>query len=373
MAEQRLAFLLNTGQDTGGVGWRIQQALSRHGTGWQARAMSATRTYISYPEDLPYRQRLAETMYQEADLVHLGNHLAGHDRYDQGAGKPTVLEHHGTIFREGHEALSAEARRLGVVEVASTLDLTMLEPGVEWLPVPYQLDELQAIRRERYVPSAAVRIAHAPTNRAIKGTEHFLRVFRQLATKHRIELVLIENKSWRQCLQAKARADIFYDQLELGYGCNAIEAWGMGLPVIAGAADPAVRRLMKRTWGRLPFLEATTTTLAAKLEQLIVSEQARREVAQLGREHFDRWHDERVVVPRLEQLYAAAGPTLPGPVRLVGPSSTSKAARRAERAARAQHSLDRALAKRDKLRADRAVARGAPTQQNGRKGLQSRG
>lgn len=359
MSDKLQAFLLNTGQDTGGVGWRTQQALSRHGKRYQARTMSATRTYIGYPEDLPYRQRQAEEHYQAADLVHLGNQLSGHTLYDQGAGKPTVLEHHGTIFRDGHEEISARARALGVVEVCSTLDLTLLEPGVEWLPVPYQLDQMQAIRQERYVPSAAVRIAHAPTNRAVKGTEHFLQVFRRLATRHRIELVLIENRSWRQCLALKARADIFYDQLELGYGCNAIEAWAMGLPVVAGAADPRVRRLMVKRWGRLPFLEATTATLEAKLEQLITSEQARREVAEIGREHFDRWHDERVATRRVEQLYGTARPTVPGPKREVGPGATTKAARRAERERRAQASLARALAKRDQVRAALAVARAA--------------
>ena len=35
----------------------------------------------------------------------------------------------------------------------------------------------------------------------------------------------------------KGRADVFVDQMILGYGCNAIEAWGMGIPVIAGV-DP---------------------------------------------------------------------------------------------------------------------------------------
>jgi hypothetical protein len=353
VAEPRDLFLLATGQDTGGWNWRIREAFARHSEAFTARAMAATRTYIQYPEDLPYRQHLAEQMYSGADVIHLQNQLAGYQLYDQGAGKPTVLQHHGTIFREGHVQLSEQARRAGMTEICSTLDLTVLEPGVEWVPVPYQPAELERIRREHYRPSEAIRIAHAPTNRAVKGTEHFLEVFARLARRHRLELVLIEYRSWRQCLQMKARSDIFYDQLELGYGCNAVEAWGMGLPVVAGVADPKVRTLMVKRWGRLPFMDATPATLEYVLEQLIISEEARRETAQLGREHFDRWHDERVVTPWLEGIYSAARATVPGPMRQLSPGRPSRAALREERAQRAQRSLERALRQREALRAGR--------------------
>lgn len=353
---ERQLFLLSTGQDTGGFNWRIHEAFRHVPTGFTARSMIATRTYINYPEDLPYRRDLLLAMYAAADVVHLQNQTAGWELYDNGAGKPTILQHHGTIFREGHEHLSATARRVGLVEIASTVDLTLLEPGVEWLPVPYNLAELQAIRQRVYQPKdGVVRIAHAPTNRAIKGTVHFLAVVKRLQAKgHRIEVILIEQKPWAACLAMKGQAEIYYDQLDLGYGCNAVEAWGMGMPVVAGASDPVVQAAMLKRWGRWPFAYAQPADLEAVLEGLITSAAARAEVAAVGREHFDRWHTEEVVAPWLAGIYANAPTTEPGPVREAA-RMASKAQRREERAARARASMDRALARRAAVRAARGA------------------
>lgn len=349
-------FLIATGQDTGGWNWRIREAFRRQRTDWVARSMAATRTYIAYPEDLPYRREQLLELYASADAIHLQNHPAGWELYDNGAGKPTVLQHHGTIFRDDHEALSAVARRVGMVEIASTLDLVMLEPSVTWVPVPYDLGALQAIRQRVYQPKEGViRIAHAPTNRAVKGTATFLAVVDRLRAKgHRIEVVLIEQRAWAQCLALKAQADIYYDQMELGYGCNAVEAWGMGMPVVAGVADPAVQATMLERWGRWPFAFAQPDTLEATLEQLVTSPAARAVGAAVGREHFDRWHDERTVAAQLADIYSGAPATEPGPVR-AAKRVIAKAQRRQERAERARSSLARALARRDATRASRAA------------------
>ena len=58
-------------------------------------------------------------------------------------------------------------------------------------------------------------------------------------------------------LALKAQADILFDQVILGYGNNAIEAMGMGIPVIAGVQDDNVRRAMLDRWGSLPWYDAT--------------------------------------------------------------------------------------------------------------------
>lgn len=350
-------FLVSTGQDTGGFSWRIFEAFRRQLLDWEARSMAATRTYIAYPEDLPYRRSLLLDLYAQADVIHLQNQTAGWELYDNGAGKPTILQHHGTIFREGHEFLSAQARRVGMVEIASTLDLTLLEPDVEWVPVPYQRAEMEAIRERFYQPrDGVVRIAHAPTNRVIKGTDHFMRVVKRLQQRHRVELVLIEQRSWRQCLQMKAGADIFYDQLDLGYGCNAVEAWAMGIPVVAGVRDRQVRATMLSRWSRWPFAFAQPDTLEAVLEALITSENARQEAVARGNEHFDRWHDEAVVAPLLASIYSAAPSTEPGPVAAaVVRQEQRQEARRAEREQRAARSLQRALQRKATIRAARSA------------------
>lgn len=347
----RHLFVLATGQDTGGWGIRIKAGIDRHAPGWTARSMATTRMYLDYPTDLPFRRELARAHYGQADVVQLRNTLHGWQLYDDGAGKPVVLLYHGSQYRRDHAQLAAEAREIGALQIVSTMDLTLIEGDATWVGSPYNLAELRAIRAQHYRPDGRIRIAHAPTNRAIKGTEHFLQVVRRLQARHPVELVLIEQERWATCLRRKATADIFYDQLELGYGNNAIEAWAMGIPVVAGAADPAVRAAMRRRWGRLPFQQTTPDQLEARLEALITSERARQEWAHAGTEHVERWHDERVVIPQLLEIYSAALPTQPGPVH----ATRDRAGRRAARALRAQQSLERALAQRAAGRAARVA------------------
>lgn len=310
-------FIFAAGADTGGQGYRIREAFRRHEPSWQVDSLALTTKFMKYPEQISGRAydrvQAARSLYEAADVVHLRLTLAGWEKLDKGQGKPIVLHHHGTIFRIGHHALATRARRMGAVQVASTLDLTLLEPGVRWLPSPFDLGALRAIRERVHVPSDRIRIAHAPTNRSVKGTRTFEVVVRKLAKEYPIDVDIIEGRPWAECLERKAKADIFYDQTRLGYGNNAVEAWGMGLPVIAGVEDPAVRSRMVETWGSLPFVEASETTLEASLRLLIESRAMREDFGARGESFARRFHDETKVVGLLRDLYRSAPRTVYAP------------------------------------------------------------
>lgn len=306
-------FSLTTGSDTAGWAIQMKRGFDRHAPGWRFRAMVASGNYIDYPVDVPYSRDELERLYDAADVVQLHSTLHGHRWYDDGQGKPTALIHHGMHSREEYAEIAAEARAARVVQFASTLDLALLEPDVEWIPVPYDLAAMRAIRAEHYRPSDNVlRIAHAPTDRGIKGTEAFLVAMDRLAKRYPVEPVLIEGVPWAECLRLKATADVFFDQPNLGYGCNAVEAWAMGIPVVAGVSDPAIRAGMAERWDGLPFVEAGERTLYAALKGLIESPEMRREWAARGTAHVERWHGDARVVPMLESGYRSAGPTVPG-------------------------------------------------------------
>lgn len=151
-----------------------------------------------------------------------------------------------------------------------------------------------------------VRIAHAPTNREVKGTQAFLDAIERLQAEGLpVEMDLIEGVSWAECLTRKAQADIYYDQVQLGYGNNAIEAWGMGIPVVAGA-QPATLAEMERRFGSLPFYNATEQDIYDALKALVLSKDLRAEYSEKGLDHVRRFHDERVVVEQLKRLYRKA-------------------------------------------------------------------
>ncbi len=335
-------FSLTTGADTGGWAGRMNDAFNQHPQGLapgsqglapQApvsyHSMCNSDNYIEYPYDLPYSLPLLCQLYDRADVIHLHNTLHGHHFYDNGQGKPTVLIHHGILFRGSPRVVAQEARDIGAVQICSTIDLESKELGVTWVPVPYELDgpisslvnrgipeSFQGLRAAYYPhkeEGKVIRIGHAPTNRAIKSTDAFLASTFALAERGLpVEAVLIEGKTHYETLRVKATCDLFMDQLHLGYGCNAVEAWAMGIPVIAATDDPVVRKRMLDRWGVLPFVEATEATLEATIKELVLSKDLRDDYGALGYAHARMWHDATVVAPILTDIYQSAPMTKPG-------------------------------------------------------------
>lgn len=304
------AVLFTAGWDTGGQGARVKAAFDRHPElGVEARSIHTSESYFDYPQDVrSANHQLVEKLFDEADVLHMRNDLGGLKRL--GRGQPTILHHHGSRFREYHSQIAESARNqsFAVIQVASTIDLTTLEPDVTWLPSPYNLDELAAYRPYHVrIKGEPIRIAHAPTNREVKSTSRIMAAIRNLYHDgYNIEFDLIERVPWAECLRRKAKADIYVDQLRLGYGNNAIEAWGMGIPVIAGVEGRAAREAMFEHWGTMPFKEASDVDLEAQLAELIVDAEYRHHWGQMGLSHLKRHHDESVVAAFLSSIYHKA-------------------------------------------------------------------
>jgi hypothetical protein len=306
----------SAGQDPAGIAYRTKKAFDKcYWPEVKYRAMVISPTYLRYPADLIFQGQnsrdIGYGLYKTADVVHLNNTLdglwaIGIDR--RKVKKPTLLHHHGTAFREGHEQIAKEAREQGCVQAVSTIDL-MLEPGLIWVPAPYDIAALQAIRRHAYEEHPVVRISHCPTQRQYKSTAAFVKAVERLRRKGRkVELDLVENTTWQECLVRKAKSDIHLDQMTYGYGCNAMEAWAMGIPVICGVDEnlvPGTRDRMLDVFGGLPFYEANEKTIASRLDDLISDPELRDEWGRIGHEHAVRFHDEKPVADLLYGIYSS--------------------------------------------------------------------
>lgn len=291
------------GADTGGVSAAIGRAFEDE-PGWQFRAIISTLNYIDYPRQYSWNRETVEQMWREADVIHLHHNLIGPERLTKGwkgfrlPRRPYLVHFHGTGFRENHREHLRVLRRWRAYGVVATVDLALLAPDLPWLPCPVG-DLPQRIARN----DGMVCIAHAPTDRNIKGTAAFLEAVDRLRSEgHDVYFDLIEGVTWAECLQRKAQADIYYDQVQLGYGNNAIEVWGMGIPVVAGA-QPATLAEMQRRFGSLPFYEASESTIYDALKALVQSPDLRAEYSAKGLAHVERFHDQRVVVEQLKAIY----------------------------------------------------------------------
>ena len=298
-------LILSAEDDTGGVGFALQQALNRH-TGWTARAVHRTQNYIQYPIDILWSPGLPPTdeilgLAAAADVLHVMERWDAVDWLPGWPDKPVVMHHHGTIFREwntGH--LNASAAQIGAVVIASTIDLTLLGPDIEWLPNPCDIPRMRQIRADA-VPHEGLLASHSPTNAPIKGTDHFTAAARGAGW----DVDLIQWVDWEACLARKARADLVLDQLTFGYGLSGIEAMAMGIPVVGGVSDQRVADLMLRSWGNLPFMLATPWTLPWTME--FFKDPANRAAsAAVGTWFVEQYHEESRVAAQLVRVYERA-------------------------------------------------------------------
>lgn len=310
-------LLLSSGADTGGQGIRIKTTIERHLPGWEARSIVASQNYIRFPVDLEWHKigfaRVKEH-YEAADVVHLRNDFGAYTLMEGRRGhraqrKPAVIHHHGTLFRKATATILSEAERYGAKQVCSTIDLLTFAPEgvVEWCPTPMDIEALAGYRQAPD-ESDKVRIYHSPTNRRVKDTEHFEATVKRLQQKYPfVEYQIAEGITWSENLHRKGRADIVYDQLVLGWGNNALEAWAMGIPVVGGVEFDDVRERMHSIIGpELPFEMADRSSLYNVLEALIFDPERRRAAGQRGRAFVERFHAEEKVAPRLARIYAEA-------------------------------------------------------------------
>lgn len=316
----RSVLSVNSGADTGGLSILMKRAFDRCST-WPFRSLIRSSNYIRYPTDAPWNPRVMRELVAEADVLHLHNSFRTLGMLPgRGEGKGLVIYHHGSQFRKAPAPQLREAEHRRAVALVSTLDLWAMAPkDTEWVPVAYNLEWLQQQRCEHYRAHEGLIIAHAPTDRTAKGTQALIAAVERLKGTYPISLQLIERRPWKPCLQMKATADVFVDQLLLGYGNNGVEAMGMGIPVISGVDVDAGKRLqphhpelrvppetadaMAQHWGDLPYLHATQDTITDVLEAMVAEKSIRDEFSGKGIAHARRFHSDEVVVGRLEKVY----------------------------------------------------------------------
>lgn len=139
-------LIVATANDTAGQGSRIVQGFRKH-TDWEVHSMAKVTSFMAYPEDLPYRRKLLEQLYQECDVIHVRNRFDDYDHLSAKFGpKPVVIHYHGSLFRGNPHHFLRQQRERKAVGIVSTLDLFLLAPEeLEWLPAPYDVDWLETL------------------------------------------------------------------------------------------------------------------------------------------------------------------------------------------------------------------------------------
>jgi glycosyltransferase involved in cell wall biosynthesis len=134
-------------------------------------------------------------------------------------------------------------------------------------------------------------VAHAPTNREVKGTEHVIRAVEQLRSEGvAIRLDLVEGTTREEVFERIRKADVVVDQLLIGwYGGLAVESMALGRPVLAyiEEAEPGDNPFGQE----LPIVRVTPQTLADELRALAHDPERRAQLAKASRAFVERHHD----------------------------------------------------------------------------------
>jgi glycosyltransferase involved in cell wall biosynthesis len=202
-------------------------------------------------------------------------------------------------FRDPDDELTARLQRQ-IAEMAplvaafdgpkfySTPDLLDDVPDGIWLPVVVDLDVWQPaaepLQRERPL------VVHAPSRRALKGTQLIEPVLEPLVDRGLIEYRRIEDVPYAEMPALIKSADIVLDHFGIGnYGVVTCEAMATGRVSISHIHD----RVRARVPEPIPTIEATPDTLAAVIEKVLDDRDAARETAAEGPAFVRRWHDGR--------------------------------------------------------------------------------
>lgn len=215
-------------------------------------------------------------------------------------GKHFVANYHGVDMRT--RGVFPWIDELVDVNTSSELDLLEKHPNMDYIYLPYQVDQHQP----NFELNKPLRICHATRDRYWKGSDVIIEACRKLEKTHNVEFVLIENQPHDKTLEMKAKCDIYIDQVAnlggWGYGMNSVEAFSMGL-VCCTNLVPEYEAFL----GKHPFVNVYKETLYEDLVKLIGNPELIREKKVAGRTWVEQTHAVEAVMRSVYGIYLRQG------------------------------------------------------------------
>jgi glycosyltransferase involved in cell wall biosynthesis len=169
---------------------------------------------------------------------------------------------------------------------------------VEWQPVG------SAPRAD-----GALRIAHAPSHRKVKGTQYLVDAVERLrASGVKAELELIEGMPRREARRLYEGADLVVDQLLAGwYGGLAVEAMALGKPVVSYLRAQDLSFVPAAMRDEIPVIDANPGSIYEVLRRFATVERGQLSArGAAGRQYVERWHDPSKIAIQVVEDYRRA-------------------------------------------------------------------
>jgi hypothetical protein len=180
-------------------------------------------------------------------------------------------------------------------------------PAYDVVPPALVLTDWQPAPTE---PGEILRVAHAPSKRAVKGTDTVLAVVESLRARGvPIELDLIEGVPNREARLRYAAANVVIDQLRIGwYGMLAIESMALAKPVVVHLDEEAAAETEEAFGLELPLVRATEKTLEDVLARLVETRESLPERGRRSRAYVEHVHAHTKVARQVLEIYERVMP-----------------------------------------------------------------
>jgi glycosyltransferase involved in cell wall biosynthesis len=180
-------------------------------------------------------------------------------------------------------------------------DYDVVHPAIvldDWHPAPAE-------------PRETMRVAHAPSKRAVKGTESVIAAVESLRSRGApIELDLIEGVPNREARKRYAAADVVVDQLRIGwYGMFAIESMALAKPVVVHLDEEAAAETEEAFGLELPLVRADEVDLEDVLAGLVEVRESLPELGRRSRAYVERVHGHTQVAQQVLEIYERVMPS----------------------------------------------------------------
>ena len=214
-------------------------------------------------------------------------------------GKHIVCTYHGQDMRNRGVIPAIDA--LSDLNLTSELDLMQKHPDINYLFLPFDTSEYIP----RIEPNELITVSHATRNRRAKGSDDILRICSELENEGKIKFLFIEDRPHSEVLEAKARSDIYIDQITdigWGYGMNSVEALSMGAVCFTKMNEQYLNFIPDN-----PFVNVTAGNLKSELTNLVTDRERIKRKMMESREWVVKYHDIVSVVDNLYEYYRKIG------------------------------------------------------------------
>jgi tetratricopeptide (TPR) repeat protein len=187
-------------------------------------------------------------------------------------------------------------------------DLLYFLPTEKVSFLPYCIHNYFKIKEKEgpFFQNDVFRIVHSPTQRDVKGTEFILRALYKLKDifKDKLEIILVENRSHQEALEIYQKADLFIDQILIGwYGAVSVEVMKMGIPVACFINPEHLALVQNEFKDPLPFINVNQFDIYDKLKNIIENRDVILELSKQSLKFVHDYHNPIDIAKRISLYY----------------------------------------------------------------------